>query len=417
MAQDYDVVVVGASIGGCTAATLLGRGGARVALVERKPDPAAFKRICSHFIQASAVPTLERLGLMEAIAAAGGVRSRGRIRGPWGWILPVDGAGPASVNLRRERLDPLLRSTAAATSGVELLSGLAADELLRDGDRVAGVVARSRDGRRRPLRTRLVVGADGRDSRIAALAAVPTRTTRHERIAYAAYFEGPPPAGAPDASLWLLDPDWAAAFPTDSGLTMYAAMPTKARRAEFRADPGAALAAYMAALPDAPPIGAARAASQVMGKLEMPNVSRRAAGPGLALVGDAALAADPLWGVGCGWALQSAEWLADSVAPALAGAEPLDRGLARYRRRHARRLRGHARMIEDYATGRPLNGGERAVFSAATTDRRIAALMESYGTRSIGPARALGEALPRALAVHARRRLLRRPAAPIASAA
>jgi hypothetical protein len=27
-------------------------------------------------------------------------------------------------------------------------------------------------------------------------------------------------------------------------------------------------------------------------------------------VGDAAIAADPMWGVGCGWAFQSGEWLA-----------------------------------------------------------------------------------------------------------
>jgi len=49
----------------------------------------------------------------------------------------------------------------------------------------------------------------------------------------------------------------------------------------------------------------------------MTNVAHTPSAPGMALVGDAALAIDPLWGVGCGWALQSAEWLADSVAPAL----------------------------------------------------------------------------------------------------
>ena len=38
---------------------------------------------------------------------------------------------------------------------------------------------------------------------------------------------------------------------------------------------------------------------------------RNPVAPGLALVGDAALATDPLFGVGCGWAFQTAEWLAD----------------------------------------------------------------------------------------------------------
>src|SRR6478609_10387866 len=85
---DYDAVIVGASLAGCATAIGLGRAGARVALVEKRPDPAAFKRICSHFIQASAVPTLERLDLLDPIMAMGGVRSRFRAWTPWGWIDP-----------------------------------------------------------------------------------------------------------------------------------------------------------------------------------------------------------------------------------------------------------------------------------------------------------------------------------------
>src|SRR4051812_29945752 len=84
--RDYDAVVVGASLAGCSTAMLLARGGARVALVERSPDPQAFKRICGHFIQSSAVPALERIGLLDAMEAAGAVRSRLRIWTRWGVI-------------------------------------------------------------------------------------------------------------------------------------------------------------------------------------------------------------------------------------------------------------------------------------------------------------------------------------------
>ncbi|HTR88725.1 MAG TPA: FAD-dependent oxidoreductase, partial [Solirubrobacteraceae bacterium] len=51
MDGDCDVAVVGASLAGCASAILLARAGARVALVEKSPDPAAFKRICTHYIQ------------------------------------------------------------------------------------------------------------------------------------------------------------------------------------------------------------------------------------------------------------------------------------------------------------------------------------------------------------------------------
>src|SRR5437763_3325507 len=119
--EEFDAVIVGASLAGCTAAIQLGRAGARVALVEQRPDPDAFKRMCSHFIQSSAIPTLERLGLLEKIEQAGGVRSRLRMWTRCGWTEFASSRLPAAVNLRRERLDPLMRQAAAETPGVDLM--------------------------------------------------------------------------------------------------------------------------------------------------------------------------------------------------------------------------------------------------------------------------------------------------------
>jgi menaquinone-9 beta-reductase len=135
----------------------------------------------------------------------------------------------------------------------------------------------------------------------------------------------------------------------------------------------------------------------------MENRLRRPVAPGLALIGDAALAIDPLWGVGCGFAFQTAEWLADAVAPALGGAEPLEAGLERYRKRHARGLRGHTLLMVDYARGRRFNASEQLLFSAAARDARVASLFEQFGTRQVGPVYAFPRMLPLALAAHARR--------------
>ena len=63
---EYDVAIVGASIAGCAAAALYGRRGARVALIERNADPLAYKSVCTTFIQASATPVLERLGMVPS---------------------------------------------------------------------------------------------------------------------------------------------------------------------------------------------------------------------------------------------------------------------------------------------------------------------------------------------------------------
>jgi 2-polyprenyl-6-methoxyphenol hydroxylase-like FAD-dependent oxidoreductase len=407
--EDYDAVVVGASLAGCASAIMLARDGARVALVEQRPDSGAYKRICSHYIQSSAVASLERLGLLEAMMQAGAVRSRVRLRTPWGWIEPPrEESVPSGINLRREILDPLIREAAASTPGVELILGHTVQELLRDGEVVCGALARNAAGETLRLRSKLLVGADGRGSRIAKLAGVATKTVPHGRVAYGGYFEGPPPEGSPDASFWLLDPDMAAAFPTDSGLTFYAAMPIKEHAGAFREDPAKALVALLDSVPDGPPIAASRIVQPAQGKLDMTNVAHTPTAPGVALVGDAALAIDPLWGVGCGWALQSAGWLADSVSPALLGDEPLPAALKRYRRRHARGLRGHAAMIYDYAGGRKFNASERLLFSTATFDRRLATVMDAFGSRNIGPLKMISRGIPLAAMARARRSLSRR---------
>jgi 2-polyprenyl-6-methoxyphenol hydroxylase-like FAD-dependent oxidoreductase len=403
----YDVVIVGASLAGCAAAIGLGRAGNRVAVVEKQPDPNAYKRTCSHFIQASGVPTLERLDLLEPMEAAGAQRPRVHIWCPWGWIESPPERAPRGVNLRREILDPMVRSAAAETPGVEMLLGWTAERLLREGDAFTGLAVRSPEGEEREIRAQLTVGADGRDSRIAELSGVPVKTYPNERFAYGAYFEGGAPVHSPDATAWFLNPQWCAAFPTDGDLTFYAAMPTKRRLPEFKRDPGSALVRFLSDVPDAPPIREGRMVGPVMGKIDMTNRMRKPVAPGLALIGDAALATDPLFGVGCGWAFQSAEWLTEAVRPALQGGGSLEQGLERYRRRHAKELRGHAFFIHDYSSGRRFNPGERMVWAAATRDPELALILESYGTRQIGPAQMLSRAMPRAAAVNARRILAR----------
>ncbi|MDQ3196519.1 MAG: FAD-dependent oxidoreductase [Burkholderiales bacterium] len=100
---DHDVIIVGGSLAGCTAAILFARRGLKVALIERNPDLKHYKKTCTHFIQASATPTLQRLGLAEKIEATGGVRNAVDLWTRWGWISDTvdDGKHPAyGYNIR-----------------------------------------------------------------------------------------------------------------------------------------------------------------------------------------------------------------------------------------------------------------------------------------------------------------------------
>ena len=188
--HEYDAVVVGGSLAGCAAARLLALQGARVALVEKRPALDAYKVICTHNIQAGAVPAMERLGIVPALRSAGAVPVQNDIWTRYGWIRPPD-RGLRGWNLRRSALDPIVRRQAIETPGVEYLPGMTAIGL-EGGERVDGVRVSGRGGEERLLTARLVVGADGRDSQLAQMARVPARVRPHRRFCFFSYFEGVP---------------------------------------------------------------------------------------------------------------------------------------------------------------------------------------------------------------------------------
>jgi flavin-dependent dehydrogenase len=376
----FDVVVVGASIGGCTAARLFALAGARVALVERRTDPGAYKVVCTHQILSSAVPTIERLGVASLLEARGAVRCHIEAWAPYGgWMrFPTD--VPYGYGVTRWTLDPILRDLTVGTPGVEFLPGWTATGLLGDDGRPAGVRIETPKGEARTISARLVVGADGRGSTVARLARVPGRVRPHNRFYYFVYWRGVRPRTTL-ARLWFLDPDGAAAFPNEDDLTVMVAAPHRSRLGEFRADPEDAYQRMMAALPDGPDLANAERASKLIGKLEVPNVMRPAARPGVAFVGDAALATDPSFGVGCGWAFESAEWLVDHAKVALLDHGDLDGALDRYRRAFRRRLGLEHWLIADLSSGRRLRANERMAFRAAANDPVVARAIEEVATR------------------------------------
>jgi 2-polyprenyl-6-methoxyphenol hydroxylase-like FAD-dependent oxidoreductase len=388
----FDVAVVGASIAGCSAARLFGLAGLRVALIERKPDPAAYKVTCTHAILSSAVPTMQRVGIAPLIEAKGALRTHPAAWTPHGgWMrLPTD--VPHGYGVTRATLDPLLRRLAAETPGVELISGATAVGLLGEHGRPTGVELETPKHERRAIRARLVVGADGRGSDVARMARVPGRVRPHNRFFYFAYWRGLRPQTT-RARLWLDDPNGIASFPNEDDVTVVVVGLPKERLAEFRADPDGLYRATVASVPDAPQLDDAEQVSKLIGKIDMPNVMRPASAPGIAFVGDAALATDPAMGVGCGWAFQSAEWLVDDAAPALHQDSDLDTALERYRRSFRRRLGLHHWLIADLATGRPMRVNERLAFRAASRDEVFARGLEPVMTRRGSPLRLLSPAL------------------------
>jgi 2-polyprenyl-6-methoxyphenol hydroxylase-like FAD-dependent oxidoreductase len=290
---------------------------------------------------------------------------------------------PPAISLRRHRLDPMMRDLAASTPGVELLMGHPVTGLVEHGRRIEGVVARPADGGEVTVPARLVVGADGHRSRVAELAGVRATQADNARFLFWGYYRGVR-LGAPGrAAVWFVDPDVAVAVPTDDDLYLLGAFPTKARLAEFEADRLGALEAFIAALPGGPDLADAERASKAVGTSDYPLVRRSPTPrPGLALVGDAATASDPVPAVGCCWAFRSAEWLADATIPALQAQRPLGPALRDYRRRH-RFVDRHDRLIRADARGQSPNPIQRALRQAAVHDEEVATRLGRFSMRAV----------------------------------
>jgi menaquinone-9 beta-reductase len=376
----------------------------RLALFEKHRHIDTHKVLCTHFIHAAAMPTIRRLGLDRRIEAVGGLRNElvGWTR--WGWAVPPAGE-PSGYNIRREKLDPLLREMAANTPGVDLMTGRKVVGLLDEDGRVSGVHLRRADGREDRVRARLVVGADGARSTVADLSGANERIKANERCFFFAYFRGVQLSSGSRSQFWVCEPDVAYAFPNDEGLSLLAYFPSKQALPEFQRDREATLVARLRTLVDAPALGSAERVSPVITSTDHPIIHRSPVpAPGVALVGDAALTSDPTWGVGCEWAFRGAEWLVDDVGPALAGGRPLAPALRRYRRRR-RTLRGHQFFIEQFSSAGPLTPLDRLLLSGASRDPRLAAHVASFLNgrlplrRFVGPA-----ALARAARVNVRHR-------------
>jgi len=320
MQYTVDVAVVGSRCAGSSLAMLLARAGRSVLVVDRGRFPS--DRLSTHLLQSKGVHFLREWGLADELADLGVPRvplMRFNF-GEW-WIdlarEPEEGAPPAYVCAPRRTLLDAMLVDAARDAGATVLEGTRVVELRWDGGRVCGFVATSEDGTTHEVAARVVVGADGLHSMVSkAVGADVLFESPDTTCQVYAYWEG---IDQDYMELGLRPGCAFGAFLCDQGQVLVSvSRPVSAWHDLWQGGD----AAYRGVLEEWFPATAVRVfqgrrVSPLKGTNDLPNVLRRAAGPGWALAGDAAMHKDPVTGLGISDAFHAAAALADELAPAL----------------------------------------------------------------------------------------------------
>jgi 2-polyprenyl-6-methoxyphenol hydroxylase-like FAD-dependent oxidoreductase len=232
---------------------------------------------------------------------------------------------------------------------------------------VTGVRGHASAGRTVTESAAVVVGADGRHSR---LAKTVKPASYHEQapltFAYYTYWDGLPLDGG---EIYGRDRRLIGAWPTNDGLVMtYVVGPIDEFHA-FRANLEDNL---LASLDLAGDLGerarAATRAERIYGTANTANYFREPYGPGWALVGDAGLAMDPVTGQGISDALRDAELLAGAIAASLGGVRPLEATLHAYKRARDQAVKPMYDFTLEIASMAPPRTEQRLVFQALERD-------------------------------------------------
>jgi 2-polyprenyl-6-methoxyphenol hydroxylase-like FAD-dependent oxidoreductase len=285
-------------------------------MVDRDPLPSD-QVLSTHTIHPPGVDILDELGVGDAVRSVAPPSPRVRIVKGSAWADAEFADGRAEYCPRRERLDGLLQA-AAVEGGVELRDRTQVEEVIFDDGRAVGVRLRSADAFEE-VRCGLVVGADGRNSKVAArVGAEEYLAYDAPRAMYWAYWDAPDEWWTDrypfDMYLAHRDRHIRVIFQTDHGQLLVGSLPPVEEGLGWRSDPLGSLQGSLAADPITHAlVGSVWPDGKVRGTVRERYFFRRAAGPGWALIGDAGHHKDFVVGDGITEALIQAKGLAAAV--------------------------------------------------------------------------------------------------------
>lgn len=183
MAKNYDVIVVGGGPGGSTCASILGKEGKSVLLLEKARFPR--DKTCGDAISGS-LRVQKDMGLIEKIKAADHAQIMGvEFSSPEGVVLdiPFENGG---FCCRRYVYDNIVFQE--ALNHADVIQEFTVISLKMENGKVTGIVGKHKDGAEEQMDAKLVIGADGAYSVVAQETGCHDLDDRHTITAVRAYY-------------------------------------------------------------------------------------------------------------------------------------------------------------------------------------------------------------------------------------
>ncbi len=226
---ESDIIVVGGGPAGCTAATLLARRGWSVTLLEKSCHPRFH---IGESLLPMNLPILERLGVLDAVAAIGVRKGGADFPAPmtegyntFRFDRALDSTWAHAYQVRRDEFDTLLFQNAIA-NGVGAWQGRRVTTFATGRDEVT-VEGIAESGQPFRCKARYLVDATGRDTLVGSQLRLKRKNPRHQSAAIFAHFRGVerrPGSDAGNISIYRYDQGWVWLIPLRDDITSIGAV-------------------------------------------------------------------------------------------------------------------------------------------------------------------------------------------------
>jgi flavin-dependent dehydrogenase len=358
-----DVVVIGGGPAGCTVSTLIAQKGYRVQLFERERGPR-------FHIGESLIPqtywVLKRLNMLDKMKGSHFVKKysvqfvnqHGRLSEPFYFIDHKPHESSQTWQVLRSEFDQLLLHN-AREHGVDVREGMRVLEVLFEGSRAVGVRLQQEDGSEREVRARVVVDASGQSSLIMSRLGLREWDPVLKKAALWTYWKGAyRDTGRDEGATLVLQTrgkhGWFWYIPLHDDVLSVGVVTAYDYLFKDRPekDHEAIYATEVSRCPGLQPrLAKATRVAPFRAAKEYSYRSRRAAGDGWVLAGDAFGFLDPLYSSGVLLALKSGEMAADAVTDGLAKGDTSAAQLGRWEADFTRGMDRMRRLVCEFYDG------------------------------------------------------------------